>query len=96
MKKRSEKSLGESLNGLLNQLGIEPQIKEYQVIQLWPDIVGEKIAGISVAEKIIDKVLYIKVKSMTWRTELLFQKAQIMQNIEKKVGQDVIRDIRFF
>lgn len=63
---------------------------------MWPDIVGENIASASVAEKVIDKVLYIKVKSMTWRTELLFQKAQILLNIEKKVGHDVIRDIRFF
>lgn len=63
---------------------------------MWPDIVGENIASASVAEKVIEKVLYIKVKSMTWRTELLFQKAQILLNIEKKVGHDVIRDIRFF
>jgi predicted nucleic acid-binding Zn ribbon protein len=95
-KRRYPKSLGESLKGLLEQLGIEPQIKEYQVVHMWAEIVGENIANASVAEKVIEKVLYIKVKNMTWRTELLFQKTQILQKIENKIGPNVIQDIRFF
>ena len=94
-KKKYPKPLGDSLKGLVQQLGIEPKLKEYQILDAWPEIVGENVANISKAEKVVEKILYVKVKSMTWRTELLFQKPQILKNIKDKVGTEIIYDIRF-
>lgn len=87
--------MAESLNGLFTQLGIQPKIKEQQVVASWQDIVGEQIANLTSADRVIDQVLYVKVKNMTWRTELLFHKSHILENIEKLVGKNIIKDIRF-
>ena len=95
MEKRYPHSLASSLTGLIQQLGIESKLKEYQVIDKWQEIVGDKIAAVCKAEKVIEKILYVKVKSMTWRTELLFHKAHILKNIETHVGKEIICDIRF-
>jgi len=90
------KMIGETLQSLLQHMGIEQKINRYKVLDLWPELVGEKIADISNAETVRDKILYVKVKSMTWRTELLFQKPHILKKIESKFGKNIITDIRFY
>ena len=95
MSKSSFKTLGQSINSLLNQLGVENKVKSYQIIELWPDIVGEKISEIAKAERVFEKILYVKVKGTTWRTELLFQKMEILRKIDNTIGKNIIKDIRF-
>jgi predicted nucleic acid-binding Zn ribbon protein len=92
---RPPKHISESLRFLIKDLGFEKRIDQVKVINMWPDIVGENIAKISQAERVFEGILYVKVKSMTWRTELLFQKPKILERIAQKVGENVISDIRF-
>ena len=92
---RPPKHISESLRFLIKDLGFEKRIDQVKVINMWPDIVGENIAKISQAERVFEGILYVKVKSMTWRTELLFQKPKILERIAQKVGENVITDIRF-
>ena len=95
MTRKSAKSLGEVLQELLKGYGLETKISRYRVIQLWPEIVGENINNVSKPERVVDSTLYVKVKSTTWRTELSFQKHDILKRIEEVVGKGVITDIRF-
>ncbi len=94
--KDKPKVIGDTLQSLLRQMGIEQKINQYQVLDLWPELVGKKIAEIAYADRVRDKILYVKVKSMTWRTELLFQKPHILKKIENRFGKNIITDIRFF
>lgn len=92
---RPPKHIGEALRAAIKDLGFEKKLDQVRVVREWPHIVGENIARISQAERVYEDVLYVKVKSATWRTELLFQKRAIMQRIEEKIGANIIKDIRF-
>ncbi len=87
--------IGETLQDLFKDLGLEKKIKQYDLISSWPELVGEKISLFTDAVRIRDNILYVKVKSMTWRTELMFQKPHILSKITEKYGQGLISDIRF-
>ncbi len=93
---RAPKHIGESLKTLVRDLGFEKKLNQVRVVELWPEIVGDAIANVAQADRVSDGILYVKVKSMTWRTELSFQKSTIMQKIEQRLGRHVINDIRFF
>ena len=41
-------------------------------------------------------VLFIRVKSAVWRSELIFMKYKILHKMEKELGRNVVNDIRFF
>lgn len=90
------KHIGGALNALFKDLGFDKKLDQVRAVELWDEIVGEKIARISKAERVNDGILYVKVKSMTWRTELLFQKRNILERIEERIGRKVINEIRFF
>ena len=92
---RAPKHIGQTLRFMVKDLGYEKKLNQVQIVQMWPDIVGENIAKISQAERVFEGILYVKVKSMTWRTELLFQKRKILERIETKIGKNIIKDIRF-
>ena len=93
---REVKTVGQSLEDLLQHLGLDKKIKGCRVVELWPQIVGEKISQVTHAERVTDRTLHVRVKGMAWRTELLFQKPTILKRIEQVVGQDVVKEIRFF
>ncbi|MBN1466366.1 DUF721 domain-containing protein [candidate division KSB1 bacterium] len=92
---RPPRHISESLRSLIGDLGFEKRIDQVKLMQKWPDIVGENIAQIAVAERVSDGILYVKVKSMTWRTELLFQRQNILERITRQFGDKIITDIRF-
>jgi len=93
---RQPKHISRSLDQLFRDLGFETKVSQVRIVNKWPELVGPTIARISHAERVTDGILYIKVRSMSWRTELLFQKKNILERIENEMGKGVIKDIRFF
>ena len=89
------KSLSESLHSLFKELGHEKKIKQMQIIDQWPDLVGDQISAVAAADKIRDEILYVRVSSMTWKTELTLRKDELLRKIEERLGADIIVDIRF-
>jgi predicted nucleic acid-binding Zn ribbon protein len=92
---RAPKHIGASLRGIIKDLGMEKKLDQVRVVRVWSEIVGDNIANIAVADRVFEDILYVKVKSPTWRTELLFQKRNILQRIDAKIGKNIIKDIRF-
>lgn len=89
------KSLAESVELLIDKLGFRKKMKEQQILQDWSAIVGPQISKVSKAEKVYEGVLYVRVASSSWRTELMFQKHAILKQIEQRYGKNVITDFRF-
>lgn len=90
------KTLEQALKNLIKNLGIEEQVQVNQVLNLWPIVVGKRIADVSEAKKIEHHVLFVKVLNDSWRNELLFLKKNIIERLNKKVGKDIIKDIRLY
>lgn len=93
---RTPKHIGESIQVLVRDLGIEAQMEKMRLLDSWAELVGDKVAAVSKADRVDHGILYVKVSSMTWRTELMFQKQIILKKIVDRFGQNVIREIRFY
>ena len=50
----------------------------------WKQIVGKEISRKTELVKIENKTLFIKCSSPVWKTELQFQKKEIIEKIKKK------------
>ncbi len=88
------KALGEALRELLHQYGIAQRVKEFEAVNLWPEIVGEQIAKVATAKDVQDGRLYVEVANSTWRNELYYMKPDIIVKLNKKLGQNLIHDIQ--
>ncbi len=94
-KYKNPRPLSNALSLLLKNLGIETKIKQYEALNIWSKIVGEKVAAATTVEKVREGILYVRVKNSAWRNELVYMKQEILTKIDKAVGSNVIRDIWF-
>ena len=90
------KSLQTIMRELLSELPIEQQrrISNFQALDNWPDIVGEKIAAVTEPVKLEREVLLIQVKEAAWKTDLQFMKMDILKTIVEKTGLK-LKDLKF-
>jgi predicted nucleic acid-binding Zn ribbon protein len=84
-----------SLEQTLQSLGLSRKLEQYTVVELWPAIVGERIAKVTIAERINDGKLFIHVTRATWRNELIFLKKEIIDKINATVSHEIVKDIIF-
>jgi predicted nucleic acid-binding Zn ribbon protein len=95
MKKHEPKTLADALSRTMKDLGITAKMREYDVVNLWPSIVGEQIARVATAESIANGKLLVRVTRSTWRNELTFLKQELIARINEAMKQDIVKDIIF-
>ncbi len=95
MQHRSIKPISIALDELINGLGIKKKLKEYDAIIYWDSVVGKQIAKMATATRITQGVLFVHVKTSTWRNELTLRKKEIIDKLNIVVGLDAVKDIKF-
>ena len=89
------KHIAKSLKESLKRAGLYQGVKSIKVLEVWPKVVGEKIAEKTEANHIKNGTLFIEVSNSTWRQELQFQKKDIIEKLNKKVKGKIVREIKF-
>ena len=89
------KHIAKLINKTLKKAGLYQGIKNIKVLELWPKVVGEKIANKTEANHINNGILFVEVSNSTWRQELQFQKKDIIKKLNKEVKEKIVREIKF-
>ena len=87
--------LKNAITALLKNNNLEKGVNQNNALLIWASTVGKKIAQNTSPDKVEHGVLTIKVESPTWRQELVFEKQKILKKLNKKLGKNTIREIRF-
>ncbi|HEY6393982.1 MAG TPA: DUF721 domain-containing protein [Candidatus Binataceae bacterium] len=80
---------------ILDRLDAEGHFRIVRLIREWPDLVGQTIARRTEVTSLKFHTAVIKVSGAMWIQELSLMKAQILARISERIGEDVVRDIRF-
>ena len=88
-------SVSTVLTAALREFGLDKKAQSYTVLMAWPEIVGEKVASMTTAEKLDRAILHVRVASPTWRYELQLRKREILQKIEQAFGPGHVKDIQW-
>ncbi|MFA6468727.1 MAG: DUF721 domain-containing protein [Bacteroidota bacterium] len=94
-RKENIQSLGDALKLLVQSLGIEKQVEQYKIFDVWNEVVGQQVAKVAQPERLQNGVLYVSVNNAPWRTELTFRKKEILDKIHEKTNSTSIVDIKF-
>lgn len=88
-------TLGDALQTLVKSLGIEKQVEQYKIFDVWNEAVGEQVAKVAQPERIHNGVLIVSVNNAPWRSELTFKKKEILEKIHAITHSNSISDIKF-
>ncbi len=96
MKKQENiQSLGDALKLLVQSLGIEKQVEQYKIFDVWNEVVGQQVAKVAQPERLQNGVLIVSVNNAPWRSELTFRKKEILEKIHQQTNSTSITDIKF-
>ena len=86
-----EKKDAEQFCGFIGLIG-RPKVGKYTLLS---KLVGEKISKNTEPQAVESGTLIIKTKNSAWRQELIFKQSEILESINKKLGKNTIKAIRF-
>lgn len=95
IRKENMQTLGDALKQLVRSLGIEKQVEQYTVFDVWNEAVGQQVAKVAQPQRLHNGVLIVTVSNAPWRTELTFRKREILERLRERMGTDAITDITF-
>jgi hypothetical protein len=88
-----EYSIGEALKQFLKNSRLNGYMQAIQIEQVWEQIMGKTIAKYTEDIKIHGNKLYITTSVAPLRNELLFQKDNIIKQVNDALGEKVIKEV---
>jgi predicted nucleic acid-binding Zn ribbon protein len=89
------KTVGAALQELIRELGISKPIQRHSALVIWPEVVGETISLVTRPDRVSGDRLIVKVNNHAWRNELVYQKTEILNKLNRTLKETVISDIVF-
>jgi len=74
--------------------GLEQTMLGDQLIEKWPEIMGQQIARLTGKIEIKDQVLHVQIRSAALRQQLFECRTALINKLNEAVGASVIKDIR--
>lgn len=87
--------LNTTIKTFLNKHGLKKGVNQNTAIVLWNEVVGEKISKNTEAISVEHGILTVTVSNPTWRQELVFKQQEIINQLNTKLGQNTIKEVRF-
>lgn len=91
----NETPLGQVIDKLMKAYRLDGKLKELDVLEAWPQMMGIAVANRTKELFIKNKVLHIHMDSSVMRDELAHGKQIIIQRVNEKAGFEMITDIWF-
>ena len=91
----STKALAQAIQELTLSFGIDKKLEQYEAVTQWAGIVGPQIAKETEPQKIERGLLLVRVRKGVWRNELTMRKEEIIAKLNKAIGNNAVKDIKF-
>ena len=93
MRRSKTITLAEAVNDYIKEMNLGGKLSEIAVINSWEEIVGKAISSRTTKIFIKDHILYVHLNSSVVRNELLMLREALKEQLNKKAGSEVIKDI---
>ena len=95
MFRKEVKSIGELILKNLRAQGLETPLQQKRLIEAWPEVMGEMIAGYTKELYIKNQTLHVRLTNPALRADLSMMRPEIVKKLNAIVDTQVIVDIRF-
>jgi len=88
-------SIARVLPALLRDLGLEAGVLGWRAVTEWPAAVGPRVARRTRAVSFKDGTLRVEVEGSSWRYELGVLKRDLLRQLNRHLGSELVRDLEF-
>ena len=83
------------LSRLMQRLGLSAQLEGWRAVEEWHRLVGPRVGRHTRAVSFRNGALLVEVEGSAWMHELSFLKRDLLQTINRHLGADRVREVRF-
>ena len=83
------------LSRLFKRLGLDDELQGWKAVEDWANVVGPRVARHTRAVAFEQGVLRVEVEGSAWMHELGYLKQDLVKAVNRELGTDRVRDIRF-
>ena len=94
-RQENEQSLGTALRRILEQLGMDDRLGEQHALEIWNQVVGEKISSVTKARTIKNGLMTIEVVNPSWKQELTYLAPDILAKLNRTLGKGLVKRLKF-
>jgi len=87
------RSLGDIIAEYLDQSGLSTHLKERELIRTWDEVVGKTIARTTQSIYIKDRKLFVTIRSSVVRNELLMIREGLRDELNRRIGVNLVDEI---
>ncbi len=98
MKRKKNKEfthMGSLIEDIITSIRPESDKKMMGIWKVWKQAAGDMIASHAQPEAFKGGLLIVKVTGSVWAQQLQFQKKELIQKLNEKLGSDLVKDMRF-
>lgn len=95
-RKSNEQSLGEVITDLLKVYRLDSRMKELDVKDAWKAVMGEVVSRKTLNVKLRGKILVVSLDSGVMKEEFSYNKQRIIEIMNEKLGEEVIKEVQIF
>lgn len=88
-----EYSIGDALKNMINKSNLRNGVRAVQIEEVWETVMGKTISKYTEKIKIINQTLFITTHVGALKSELMYQKPQIVKRINEAFGENVISQV---
>ena len=92
METRAER-VGDILGRLFESMSWGRRVFEGRALTLWSDVVGKAVGQHSRPLRIENGKIVVEVKDAIWKQEILLLSPEIIQKMNERLGEEVVKDI---
>ena len=93
MRGDNNRKVGDIIRKLMKNPKLSEKLDKLEAIDAWNEIIGKQLSKYITDQKINKGILYVKLKSAVVRNELSYKKSEFINQINKKVGKQLLADI---
>ena len=75
--------------------GVQKTVQRIGILDLWPEIVGERVAGVTNVKGLDGDALFVEVRSSAWLSELSMLKGEVLERVNARLGDAPLERIVF-
>ena len=83
------------LSRLFKRLGLDDELQGWKAVEDWARVVGPRVARHTRAIAFEQGVLRVEVEGSAWMHELGYLKHDLIKAVNRELGSDRVRDVRF-
>ena len=95
MFRRDVKQIKDIILQAMREQGLEMPLQQKRLVEAWPIVAGEVIAGYTLNTFIYNQTLYVRLSNPALRADLSMQRQEFTNKLNAIVGEQIITDIRF-